>query len=265
MRISWLTIFLDFPAASFQAGTAFWREVTGSGLSAARGAAGEFATLAPAAGDACLRVQRVRDGDGGCHLDLHVDTGVTALAEATAAARALGATLRDQGEDLVTGTSPGGFSFCLVPWRGESAVPAPARSGDGDGDGEAGTSRADQLCLDIPPGAFGAECDFWAALTTWDLHAGSWPEFAYLERPLGIGVRLLLQRRDEAEPGDPVTGHIDFACSDADALARRHAESGARILAEFPGWIAMADPLGRPYCLTRRDPVTGRRPAQPAT
>jgi len=36
--VRWLTVFLDFPAASFGAGVAFWREVTGSGLSPARGA-----------------------------------------------------------------------------------------------------------------------------------------------------------------------------------------------------------------------------------
>jgi hypothetical protein len=60
--VRWLTVFLDFPAGSFGAGVAFWREVTGSGLSPFRGAAGEFATLLPADGDAYLRVQRIADG-----------------------------------------------------------------------------------------------------------------------------------------------------------------------------------------------------------
>jgi hypothetical protein len=41
--LRWLTIFLDFPAGSFDAGVAFWREATGYGLSAARGADGELA------------------------------------------------------------------------------------------------------------------------------------------------------------------------------------------------------------------------------
>jgi Glyoxalase-like domain len=57
--VRWLTVFLDFPADSFGAGVAFWREVTGSGLSPLRGAAGEFATLLPTDGDAYLRVQRI--------------------------------------------------------------------------------------------------------------------------------------------------------------------------------------------------------------
>src|SRR5207302_8406403 len=71
--VRWLTVFLDFPADSFGAGVAFWREVTGSGLSPLRGAAGEFATLLPADGDAYPRVQRVAGGSGGPQLDLHVD------------------------------------------------------------------------------------------------------------------------------------------------------------------------------------------------
>ncbi len=93
--VRWLTVFLDFPADSFGAGVAFWREVTGSGLSPFRGAAGEFATLLPTDGDAYLRVQRIADGSGG-----H--------------------------------SSPGGFTFCLVRWHGEGDVPGPVRL-DGGG------------------------------------------------------------------------------------------------------------------------------------
>jgi hypothetical protein len=75
--------------------------------------------------------------------------------------------------------------------------------------------------------------DLWAALTGWDLRAGSRPEFASLDRPAGIPIRLLLQRRDHADPLDQVAGHVDFAC---------------------------ADPTGRLYCLTGRNPQTGRLP-----
>ena len=80
--VRWLTVFLDFPAGSFGAGVAFWREVTGSGLSPLRGAAGEFATLLPADGDAYLRVQRVAGGSGGHHLDLHVDPALASVEQA---------------------------------------------------------------------------------------------------------------------------------------------------------------------------------------
>src|ERR1700722_10357221 len=157
----WVTVFLDFPAASFDATAAFWRQVTGYGLSPFRGANGEFATLLPPSGDAYLRVQRVRGGAGGCHLDLHVDTAAESLGDAADRARAAGAQVTSLDEGLVVTRSPGGFPFCLVAWRGERAVPPPL-AGDGDG---AGASRLDTLCLDVPPGLFERELAFWAALT----------------------------------------------------------------------------------------------------
>lgn len=255
MVIRWLTVVLDFPAASFATGVEFWREVTGSGLSPFRGTSGEFATLLPPEGDACLRVQRVEADGGGCHLDLHAGPGTSALAEASAHATALGAVIHHHGDDLAVLASPGGFPLCIVPWEGETAVPAPVLLGCG------GASRADQLCLDIPPQSFGAECAFWAALTGWDLRPGGRPEFAYLARPAGIPARLLLQRRDDAGPGERVTGHPDFACADRRSLAERHTAAGARIRSVFPFWITMTDPTGHPYCLTGRDPRAGTLPS----
>ena len=142
--VRWLTAFLDFPAGSFGAGVAFWREVTGSGLSPLRGAAGEFATLLPADGDAYLRVQRVADGSGGHHLDLHVDPALTSVEQAAERAVALGAKVLHREEGLVISASPAGFTFCLVRWHGESTVPGPVRL---DG---AGASRADAFWLDVP-------------------------------------------------------------------------------------------------------------------
>jgi len=253
----WLTLFLDFPGDSFDAGVAFWREVTGSALSPFRGAAGEFATLLPPDGDAYLRVQRTADGSGGVHLDLHADPAAGTVDQAADRAVALGATVKHVSEGLVIAGSPGGFTFCLVSWHGERTVPRPARL-DGTG-----ASRADQLCLDIPPDAFERECAFWAALTGWDLRPGARPEFAYLDRPAPVPVRLLFQRRDRAGPLDQVAGHVDFACASRELLAPRHAASGARILAESGHWTTMADPTGRLYCLTGRDPETGKLP-QPA-
>ena len=252
MAIRWLTIFLDFPAQDFGTGVAFWREITGSGLSPYRGTDGEFATLLPSDGDPWLRVQRVRDGTGGCHLDLHLDGGDAALTDTAARAASLGARVEHRGEGLIILDSPGGFRFCLVCWEQERTVPGPVVLGD-----EA-ASRADQLCLDTGPAAFDRECSFWAGLTGWDLRAGARPEFAYLERPHGMPARLLFQRRERAADGDGVTGHVDFACADRRKLAARHVAAGARILAEFPFWVTLADPVGRPYCLTARDPHTGK-------
>jgi hypothetical protein len=125
MSIRWLTIFLDLPAEGFAAGVRFWTALTGSGLSSCRGPEGEFATILPPAGDAYLRVQRVRDGGGGCHLDLHVDSPD----ESAAVAVGLGARTRVREKGLVVLDSPGGFTFCLVRWDGEGAVPGPFRLG----------------------------------------------------------------------------------------------------------------------------------------
>ena len=125
--VRWLTVFLDFPAGSFGAGVAFWREVTGSALSPFRGAAEEFATLLPPSGDAYLRVQRTADGSGGHHLDLHVDPAVASVQQAAEWAVALGANVRHREPGLVISSSPGGFTFCLVRWHGEGTVPGPVQ------------------------------------------------------------------------------------------------------------------------------------------
>lgn len=257
MTFRWLTLFLDFPADAFDAGVVFWREVTGTALSPFRGAGQEFATLLPPDGDAYLRVQRIADGSGGCHLDLHLDPAAGTVDQAAERAATLGAVVRQASEGLVIMGSPGGFTFCLVRWHGESAVPRPVVLDTG------GPSRADQLCLDIPPDAFERECSFWAALTGWDLRPGS-AEFARLDQPAPLPVRLLFQRRDSAGPLDPVSGHVDFASACRELLAPRHAASGARVVSAFPHWTTMADPTGRPYCLTGRDPETGKLPAPAA-
>jgi len=248
VTIRWLTIFLDFPGDTCAAGTAFWQRVTGTELSARRGPAGEFATLLPARGDAYLRVQRVLDGPGGCHLDLHVDLATESMEEAATRVAALGARVDRRADDLVLCTSPGGFPFCLVTWQSEAVVPDPVEHDGG------GANRLDQLCLDIPADQYQEESTFWQSVTGWELRHTSPPEFSYLVRPDAVAVRLLLQRRAVAGPDDPVTGHIDLACQDTERLAERHVAAGARIEATFPDWLVLTDPTGRPYCLTRRDP-----------
>ena len=230
--VRWLTVFLDFPAGSFGAGVAFWAEVTGSGLSPFRGAAGEFATLLPADGDAYLRVQRIADGSGGHHIDLHVDPALVSVDQAAERAVALGAKLLHREEGLVISSSPGGFTFCLVRWHGEGDVPGPVRLDGG------GASRVDEFCLDVPASVFERERSFWAALTGWEGQGGD---------RSALPVRLELRR---AGLDDRVTGHLAFACADRERLARRHAAAGARILAVLPHQTEMADPVGRRYLLS---------------
>jgi hypothetical protein len=248
MSFRWLTIFLDFPAGSFDSGVAFWREATGYGLSAARGADGQFATLLPPSGDAYLRVQRVGDGAGGCHLDLHVDTGAESLDAAAGRAEAAGAAIRHREDGLVIAGSPGGFTFCLVRWDGERAVPPPLPAAGGDG-----VSRADTLCLDVPPDEFGRELAFWAELTGQQARPAPVPGYAYLTQPPGWPARLLLQRRDRAAPGDRTRAHVDFGCTDPGARDR-HVALGARVADTQEHWTVLTDPAGRDYCLVSRDP-----------
>lgn len=248
--VRWATVVLDAAAGEGAAGTAFWCAVTGSSPSGRRGERGEFTTLAPPDGDAYLRLQVLAEGPPGCHLDLHVDDVASAVARAVA----LGA-----GEPtgapgaVVVLTSPGGFVFCLVAHSGETRRPLPARWPGGQ------RSLVDQLCLDIPASRLAPERTFWSAFTGWTLF-GRRPDFTVLDRPTGQPVRLIFQRLDAAEPGQPVSAHLDLACDDADAEAGRHMALGARVVRRMPYWVTLADPTGRLYCITRRDPDTGILP-----
>jgi hypothetical protein len=248
--IRWLTVFLDFPPSSFDAGVRFWRAVTGYGLSPARGADGQFATLLPPSGDAYLRVQRVRAG-GGCHLDLHLDPAAEPADAVAERAQRLGARITHRESGLVIAQSPGGFTFCLVGWNGERAVPPPLAGG---AEGAGGATRVDTLCLDVPPEEFERECAFWAEFTGQQTRPAPVPGFAFLSRPPDWPVRLLLQRRDDAAPGIRTFGHLDFGCTDPAAQAR-HVDLGARLVGERQYWTVLADPAGHEYCLIGREPV----------
>jgi hypothetical protein len=268
VSIRWVTAFLDFPAASFGPGVAFWRAVTGYGRSAARGADAEFATLLPPSGDAYLRVQRTAEGPGGCHLDLHIDAGAESLDAVAGRARAAGAVIRNTEPGLVVAESPGGFPFCLTGWNGERAVPPPltaeaaaevaagvAASGAADRAGAvSGSSRVDTVCLDAPAGDFERELAFWAALTGGGTRPAPVPGYAYLTGTANWPVRLLLQRRDSAAPGDRVRAHADFGCTDTGAL-ERHVSLGARVTTALRYWTVLTDPGSREYCLVNRDPA----------
>jgi hypothetical protein len=254
MRFGWLTVFLDFPADGLTAGAAFWRDVTGYELSSFRGPAGEFATLLPPSGDAYLRVQGLLSGVGGCHLDLHVDSAEGTLDEAADRAVALGATVRHrEADELIVVDSPGGFTFCLVPWDGEHVVPPPLAVGGADG--AAALSRVDTLCLDVPPGEFEREREFWAALTGGEASPAPVPGYAYVDGPAGMPVRLLLQRLDDAAPGQRVRAHVDIGRTDVAGEVARHVGLGARVTGTFPYWTVLVDPAGREYCVVARGPT----------
>lgn len=248
MEIRWLTVFVDQPSAAFDRGTRFWQDVTGSGRSPLRGDDEEFATLLPPNGDPSIRVQRLRQGAARLHLDLHVDS----IPEARAQAMELGATVLSEPGHVVM-ASPAGLTFCLVPHHGEATPPAPY--------GADRPYRVDQVCLDIPNRQFDDEADFWQSLTGWERRSGALDEFSYLVRPPGIALRLLLQRLGDDDPSGVARAHIDVACGpNVDEIASAHEAFGAELVERFPIWTTLRDPAGLAYCLTRRDPTTGRLP-----
>lgn len=244
MTIRWVTAFLDTAEESAEEVETFWSRVTGYVLSPRRGDREEFASLLPPSGDPHLRVQRVvQSAPGGLHLDLHTDD-VPALAT-RAESLGAGASYLDAG--YVVCGSPGGLTFCVVPasLQGDRA---PAASWP------RGRSVVDQVCLDIPPRHWDDECAFWAALTGWpmtDEHPDD--EFRRIDPPPELPLQLLLQRLDDEQ--SVVTAHLDLACDDHEAEAARHVALGARELHGGRGWITLADPAGRPYCVTVRVPA----------
>ena len=242
----WVWAFLDRPADRFDLAASFWCAATASTLSTRRGAHEEFATFLPADGGAWLKLQGVDGPCQGGHLDLEV-VDVTA---ATERARSLGAAVVADLGTLQVLRSPAGLLFCLVPLRSDSVATAPANT-------PGGLARADQAALDIGPAAFAGEVDFWAALTGWRVVASVRPEFTLLVPPPGLPIRLLLQRLDTQAPA---AVHVDLACADVEAAAAYHRSLGAQVVAEQPFWTVLRDPAGQLYCLTGRDPETGRLP-----
>ncbi len=226
----WMTAFLDVPASRHEVVRRFWAGVTGSTLSPARGDDGEFATFLPPDGDPYLRIQRVRSGPAGVHLDLHVP-----------------------GQPFEIVRSPGGMVWCRTPDDEQSTRPLPRIWAGGQ------ASLVDQVCLDIPPEIYDEECAFWAEATGWELAPTSAPYMTQLVRPDGIPLRVLLQRRDEGE--GPVTAHLDLATTDRAAETDRHRELGARVESTRNRWTVLRDPGGALYCITDRDPYTGLLPA----
>lgn len=241
-----MTLFLDRPADSVEAATDFWERVIGAIRSAYRGDRDQFTTLLPADGDAHVQLQRVDEGHGGTHLDLHTDD-VAALVDQ---AVHLGATLVGT-EPVHTLRSPGGYPWCVVDWHGEATPSTPTAGPSG------APSRLDQLCLDIAPEHYDHEVAFWAALLGWPPVASPIrPEFTSLTRPDGMPMRLLLQRLDEGD--GPTTGHVDLAAGEGiDAVVADHVAAGAEVEQREWIWTVVRDPSGHRYCVTRRDPVQG--------
>ncbi|TIC83267.1 VOC family protein [Nocardioides sp. GY 10113] len=247
---SWVTAFLDHPADAWERGVDFWATVTGHPRSAARGTTGELATLVPPDGAPFLKAQRLGHGPGRIHLDLHVADPRAAADHAVT----LGAIeLTEDPEGFVVLSSPAGLVLCFVD-HPAAGRPAPLVREGGH------TALVDQVCLDVPPASYDAECAFWADLTGWERRSSSVStDFVSLQRPEGQPLRFLLQRLAGAE--DEAGAHLDWATTDRAAETEAHVALGATVEAVNPVWTVLADPVGRRYCLTDRDPATGLLPA----
>lgn len=248
----WLTVFVDLPAGHHADGQRFWSAVTGWPVSPPRGEDGEFTTLLPAGGEPHVKLQRVGGTTPRTHLDLHV-------ADPTAASATVedlgGVVVQRSPHGYVVMRSPGGYVFCLVGHEQRDRPAAPTEWPGGH------TSLLDQVCLDIPGDDYDAELAFWAPLTGWAVvPSATRPELTRLRHPEGQAVHVLLQR---LEHGDgPVRGHLDLATTDRAAEVARHELLGATREPTQPGerWTVLRAPTGERYCITDRDPLTGRLP-----
>jgi hypothetical protein len=111
------------------------------------------------------------------------------------------------------------------------------------------------LCVDDVAAAAAAAQRLGAAVTGRAPEPGALPEFHRLRPPPGQPLRLLVQRLESA---GPVGAHLDLACTDIPATRARHEELGGRFDRAGDSWTVMRDPAGGLYCLTGRDPRTGR-------
>lgn len=235
--VAWIRLVLDTPVADVDDAVAFWSAITGWRPSERRGEDGRFRTLLPPTGSAFVTMQAV-DQPAGIHLDLDS----TDRSASIDLARSLGASTAWTDHDVEVMRSPGGFTFCQTLLDEE---PSLVRDG---------TTILDQVCLDIPGDLWEAEVAFWRDLTGRELTWGIRPEFAFLG--LEGHPRILLQRLDEA--AGSVRAHPDLATADRAADVRRHVALGASSGAVHERWTVLTAPGGQVYCLTDRDPTTGR-------
>ena len=250
--IRWLWAFVDRPLDRFGEAAQFWCAVTGTTLSPRRGPDREFATFLPRNADACLKLQGVHAG-GGAHLDIDVDD-VDAVTHAVVEEHGA-SVVRREGTGLSVLRTPAGMLFCVTRWDGPARRPEVVEAVEAPG-GVRLRSRVDQICFDISPEDFAREAEFWGGFTGWGVHAYPDSEFARLAVPDGLPVRVLLQRRDA--PAAP-SAHIDIACGEQVPRIRAyHERLGARWVANGEQWQVMRDPAGGLYCLTERDPESGR-------
>lgn len=240
---AWVHLFLDVPRARWQEAVGFWSAATGWATSPSRGEDGQFVTLVPQEGDPWLKMQALDGTEPRIHLDLDAGDREAALERSVS----LGASPAWTYEDVPVMRSPGGLLFCHTLTEGPAT-------------GFARTDHdrvLDQVCIDIPPSRWEQEIGFWASITGRTLEEARTPDFVRLADPDPHGgLRILLQRLadDEGE----VRAHPDFAVANRASETCRQVSLGAETVGVFEWWTVMRAPYGQVYCLTDRDPSTGR-------
>lgn len=240
MEPFWIVALLDFAPEHYASAVAHWQRLTGYQLTGPVGDHDEFQGLRPPDHPTCVALQRLREGTDRVHVDLHVQDPRTAAGAAVEA----GATMITDDPECEVLRSPGGLIFCFV--ADPSSGPAPATTwADGH------RSIADQICIDIPAEHWSAETAFWSTITGWAVSPSDAPEFASLERPDALPLRILLQRLDE--PTGAVRAHIDWATDDRELETQRHLALGSEVVNRTDGWTVMTG-AGGVYCITDRLP-----------
>ena len=238
--VTWIHLVIEAPSQHAEASTRFWAAATSSSPEA--GDHG-LTVLRPDSGAPFLDARPTDRLRWSVSLALETDDpdGLRSHAFTSGARRAGADGLR----------SPADFRFDIVSSSGTHERPTPVQI-------EGTTSRLDQVCIDVPPGVFEAEVEFWSALTGWDIGRGGLEEFAWLFKPDHIPVRLVFQLLGDGHRGRRARAHLDLACGDdVDALIDIHERLGATPGHRGRVWHTMSDPSGLSYCLTERDQISG--------
>ncbi|SDS07424.1 hypothetical protein SAMN04488543_1016 [Friedmanniella luteola] len=240
MTAGWLHVVLDVPAAEPTGG--FWATALGWPLGGPWPDHPELRSFSPPDGDAYVHLQQV-DGPAGRHLDLEVDD----VDAEHARLLALGATDVRRTADWWTVRSPGGLELCLLAARPRTR-PAPVT-------GPSGTRRRlVQVCLDLPPRLVDVDAAFWRAALAWREVPVDDPEFlGRLVPSPGHPLQVLLQRLDD-DDGGPTRLHLDLGSEDLAADVTLLQDRGAAPLHEGDGFVALRDPAGQVFCVTRNAP-----------
>ena len=232
----------DVPAEQAEAARAFWSGVTGWRLSGEWPQHTEFRSLVPPDGAPYLHVQTI-GGPPRVHLDLLGDVSSDPMR-----LERLGATLGRPGDGWQVMRSPAGLPFCVCGESGPHERPGPTAWPTGH------RSRLVQLCVDVPADRYERELDFWRAATGWADEPVPAPEFHRLVHRSSSPLQLLVQRLGDEDGATEARAHLDLGTDDMVAEVARVEALGARLLWPGRGFVALQDPVGLPFCVTRNAP-----------